>query len=194
MKGLAITRISTGLAAVMLGVTVLLGTAGPAAAQTTTTTTKAPTTTTSSTTTTLLPHPFSPATRACIEQAKSQRKACRHSGGINCGAEFQAAYVMCFAAPAGEKCAMGCQSKESKCLGAAPTTEKTCKKNCMKTYHTDFNNCRTLPDDGSLWAGQDASCLSTASANLSLCQFTCAEADSDCHTAFTNCIANCQNL
>jgi hypothetical protein len=187
-------HVPKGFAAGMVAGAVLLGGTGPAAAQATTTTTKAPTTTTSSTTTTLLPHPFSPATRACIEQAKAQRKVCRQGGGTNCSADFQAAYAMCFAAPSGEKCAMGCQSKESKCLGASPTTERNCKKACMKTYHTDFKNCRTLPDDGALWAGQDASCLSTASANLSLCQFTCAEADADCHTAFTNCIANCQNL
>ena len=184
-------RLSKGLAAGMVAGAVLLGGTGQAATQTTTTTS----TTSSTTTTTLLPHPFSAATRDCVREARSQLKACRHDGGgTACATDYQAAFVKCFAAPAGVKCATSCETKQSKCLASAPTTQKSCDQTCRKTYRTDVADCRTLPDNGALWAGQDASCLTTASANMSLCKFTCAEAELDCRNAFTNCIANCQNL
>ncbi len=79
---------------------------GTAQAQTATTTTSS---TTTSTSTTLLPHPFSPDTRACIKDA---RQAYRHCPGTkdDCLKAFQAAYAKCFAGTVGEKCATKCPS------------------------------------------------------------------------------------
>jgi len=54
--------------------------------------------------------------------------------------------------------------------------------------------CRRIAEGDTLWAGGDASCLTTAAANLDLCRFVCDEARLDCRIAFRFCIANCPNL
>jgi len=91
---------------------------GTARAQTATTTT---TTTTTSTSTTLLPHPFSPATKKCVNEAQHALKHCT-GAKADCLAAYQKAYAQCFAGPAGQKCATKCLTNESKCLAAVPTT------------------------------------------------------------------------
>ncbi len=188
-------RASNGVAAgIVAGVALLAGTAR---AQTVTTTTHAPTTsttTTTTTTTTLLPHPFSPATGACIRKARAEFRQCRSTTtGSSCRPAFETALPNCFKAGAGVSCAKKCTAKEQTCLGSAPTTQQTCRKACKATNKADVRACRQIADGDNLWAGGDASCLSTAQANLDLCHFTCSQAAADCRTALTFCIANCPN-
>ncbi len=178
-------RITGVVAAVVL----LAGAAG--AASTTITTTS----TTSTTSTTLLPHPFSPATQACVHEATDAKRACRATDGATCFEDFQAAYPSCFAANTGVKCAARCVSRQQACLGSAPSTEKTCRKACVTTRKADQKACRRIPGgEDSIWAGGDASCLATAAANFELCKFVCAEATVDCAINFKFCIADCPNL
>ena len=185
------SRLSKGLAAGIVAVAALIGAAGQAAAQSTTTTT--PTTTT--TTTTLLPHPFSAATRRCIHKARADFRACHRTGtAADCTTAFQTAFANCFAAGAGVSCAKKCVTKETTCLTAAPATDKTCGKACVKTRRADVLACRRIADDDNIWAGGDAACLTTAAANFDLCKFVCAEAALDCRIALKFCIANCHNL
>jgi len=182
-----------GANAVAVGIVVgaLLASRGPVAAQTATTTTAATTTTT----TTLLPHPFSPATAACIHRARADFRSCRGGGGgAECAMAFQSAFPGCFGAGAGVSCAKKCVTKEATCLTSAPATRKTCRKACLKTNKADVRACQQIPDGDNLWAGGDAGCLTTAQANLDLCRFVCTEAVLDCHTALKFCIANCANL
>ncbi len=185
------SRLSKGLAAGIVAVAALIGAAGQAAAQSTTTTT--PTTTT--TTTTLLPHPFSAATRRCIHKARADFRACHRTGtAADCTTAFQTAFANCFAAGAGVSCAKKCVTKETTCLTAAPATDKTCGKACVKTRRADVLACRRIADGDNIWAGGDAACLTTAAANFDLCKFVCAEAALDCRIALKFCIANCRNL
>jgi len=162
---------------------------GTAQAQTATTTTSS---TTTSTSTTLLPHPFSPDTRACIKDA---RQAYRHCPGTkdDCLKAFQAAYAKCFAGTAGEKCATKCQTNESKCVAAVPTTRKTCRKTCRTTRKNDTRACKRIPDGDNIWASGDQGCLTTAALTFKVCKFQCSEAKAVCHTNFKFCIADCPN-
>jgi hypothetical protein len=82
---------------------------------------------------------------------------------------------------------------EEQCLKAAPQTVRTCRVACATAYHNDVEACRRIADGDHLWAGGDASCLTTAVANLALCRFTCGETATNCRIASTFCIANCQN-
>jgi hypothetical protein len=175
-------------AGILAGAVVLCGTARAQTATTTTTTT-----TSTTTTTTLLPHPFSPATRACIRAAQ---EAFRHCPGTkeSCTAEFQAAFAKCFAGAAGQKCATKCEQSETKCLAAVPTTKMSCLKTCRKNRKNDTRACRRIPDGDNIWAGSDQGCLITKDTNFSVCKFQCSEATMVCHTNFTFCIADCPNL
>jgi hypothetical protein len=165
---------------------VLLG--GVAHAQTVTTTTS-----TSSTTSTLLPHPFSAATAACVRQARASFQGCNK--GAACPTAYQTAFASCFKAPTGVTCASKCIAKESTCLTSAPALQKTCNKNCGKTRYRDVIACRRIAaDEDNIWAGGDASCLTTAAANYDLCKFVCTEAALDCRNAFKFCVADCPNL
>jgi hypothetical protein len=168
---------------------VLLG--GTGQAQTASTTTTSSTTTTTSTT--LLPHPFSPETRACIKAARQAYKACPNTPDI-CLKDYQTAYAQCFAGAAGVKCATKCQSTESKCLAAVPTTRKTCLKTCRTNRANDTKACRRIPDGDNIWAAGDLGCLTTRDLTFRLCKFQCSEAKQVCHTNFTFCIADCPNL
>jgi hypothetical protein len=180
-------RISKTVTLGILATTVLLRSA--AHAQTTTTVT----TTSTTTTTTLLPHPFSPETRACVRAAKQAYRACPGTKDV-CVSEYQAAYAKCFAGAAGMKCATKCLTAESKCLSAVPTTKKTCRKTCRTNRKNDTKACKQIPNGDDIWASGDQSCLTTRDLTFSLCTFQCSEAKMVCHTNFTFCIADCPNL
>ena len=180
-------RVSVTLVAGIVSGVVLLG----SGAQADTTTSVS---TTSTTTTTLLPHPFSAATRACIHTTRVDARLCRHKGNTTCDSTFQTSYASCFAAGAGVKCATKCESKQTTCLAAAPTTQKKCATGCVSSRRTSRGLCRSLNSDDFVWAGQETSCISDAEASYGLCVFTCAEAKLDCFNAFKLCIANCPNL
>lgn len=184
-------RVPKGLVVGIVAGAVLLGGEQAATAQTSTTIKTTTTTTTSTTTTTLLPHPFSPATRACIREARAQFKACRIQGGTTCPTDFQAAFAQCFGSPS---CATKCETKQSTCLSAAPAARKSCNKACVTARRKDRHACGRLADGDNIWAGGDAACLTTAQANFLLCQFVCSQAKADCHTNFKFCIADCPNL
>ena len=160
-----------------------------AAAATTTTT---PTTTT--TTTTLLPHPFSDATATCVHQARAEQRACRRAGGTDCFTAFETAFANCFAPGAGVSCAKKCVTNEGKCFANLPATKRSCRKACVTANKADVLACRRIANGDNLWASGDASCLSTAQANLDLCRSVCANLAIDCPTALKFCIANCPNL
>src|SRR5262245_44003492 len=85
----------------LMGIVLLRGTVHAQVTTTTnaTTTTRA-TTTPSTTTTTLQPHPFSPATRECIDSAR-QANDCHNKPPSRCSSAFQKAYEQCFAGTAG---------------------------------------------------------------------------------------------
>lgn len=180
-------RLTTMMTGVAAGVVLLCATAR--AADPTTTTTTTPTTTT--TTTTLLPHPYSDATRSCVELANAARKSCT---GATCVTDYETAFSKCFLPPAGVKCAKSCIGKEDTCFVAVPKTRRTCRKACGVTNRKDIRACRRIADGGNLWGGGDASCLTTAAANLDLCRYVCSEAKTDCRTNFKFCIADCPNL
>ena len=173
---------------ILAGAVLLTGTAY---AQTATTTTTTSTTTT--TTTTLLPHRFSPATRACVRAAHRDLRQCTDTKDV-CEAAFQAAFAQCFAGTAGQKCATKCEQAESKCLASAPTTKASCQKTCEKNRKNDTRACRRIPDGDNIWAGGDQGCLTTRDVNHSVCTFQCSEAKLVCHTNFKFCIADCPNL
>ena len=183
-------RVSQAMAIGVMAGVVLLGAVAPAAAQTTTTHT--PTTTT--TTTTLLPHPFSAATAACVHQARAGFRACRRTGGSACFTAFETAFANCFASGTGVSCAMKCVTNDGKCFAKLPATKQSCRKACVTTNKADVLACRRIANGDNIWAGGDASCLSTAQANLDLCRSVCANLAIDCTTALTFCIANCPNL
>jgi len=168
---------------------------GPALAQTTTTT-KSTTTTasTSTTTTTLQPHPFSPATASCVDDAERAFRGCKRSHGATCRKDFETAYSKCFAAGAGVTCAKKCITNETTCFGKVPTTRKNCRKSCATAFGRDFRACKRIANGDNLWAGGDASCLSTAQSNRDLCRFVCSQALRDCRTSLKFCVANCPNL
>jgi hypothetical protein len=168
---------------------VLLGAGVPATAQTTTTT---PATT--STTTTLLPHPFSTATAVCIHQARAEQRACHRTGGTDCFTTFETAFANCFAPGAGVSCAKKCVTNLGKCFAKLPASQASCRKACVTANKADVLACRRIANGDNIWAGGDASCLSTAQANLDLCRAVCAGLGVDCQTALKFCVANCQNL
>jgi len=183
-------RISRVISAGIVAGVVLVGVAGKAAAQATTTTS-----TSSTTSTTLLPHAFSAATSSCIRQAKDAFRSCRRAGnGDSCSTQYQADFANCFATGAGVSCAKKCVSKEQTCIGAVPTTKKTCRKTCATNKRADVRACRRIADGDTIWAGGDAGCLTTAQANLDLCHFNCSEAELSCRIALKFCVANCPNL
>src|SRR5262245_16159506 len=99
--------------------TVLCG--SPVLAQTASSTTS--TSTSTSTSTTLLPHPFSPETRACVRAARQARRDCPLDAAT-CLQQYQAAFAKCFKGSTGEKCATRCLQNESKCIANVPTTKK----------------------------------------------------------------------
>jgi hypothetical protein len=190
------SRIPLRVAVTTVACAVLLGAPRLAGAQSTTSSTRTTSTSTSSSTsTTLLPHPFSPATGACIRQARGDFFACRRGATAlaDCRTAFQTALPGCFAAPAGVTCAKRCTSREGTCLTGAPATRKTCRKNCFSAKRADLKACRLIADGDNLWAGGDASCLTSAQANFDLCRFVCTEAELDCRVALKFCIANCAN-
>jgi len=163
---------------------------GIAHAQTASTTT---TSTSTSSTTTLLPHPFSPATRACIKDARDAFRHCPSTRDV-CTMQFQSAFAKCFAGASGEKCATKCEQNESKCLASVPSTKKTCNKNCRTARKNDTIACKQIPDGDVIWASGDQGCLVTKDLNYSNCKFQCSEAKMVCHTNFTFCIADCPNM
>jgi hypothetical protein len=175
---------------ILAGAVLLTGTGH---AQTHTTTSSSTTTSTSTTTTTLLPHPFSPETRACIRAAQQEFRQCTDTKAA-CTAAFQAAVAKCFAGTAGQKCATKCEQSESKCLAAVPTTKMNCLKTCRKNRKNDTRACRRIPDGDNIWAGADQGCLVTKDTNFGVCKFQCSEAKMVCHTNFKFCIADCPNL
>lgn len=190
-------RMTRGLAVVAIGTALLCG-ARPAAAQTPTTTSTSRTTSTSTSTTTsttLLPHRLSKATAACVHQARADFRACGH-GSTECVAAFKTAFANCFApGSAGVTCVTRCQTRENTCLGARKTTRKTCRGNCVATRRFDVRACHRIANgDDNIWAGGDAACLTTASANFDICNFSCSEQKLFCHNAYRFCIANCANL
>jgi hypothetical protein len=164
--------------------------AGTARAQTATTVTTSSTTT--STSTTLLPHPFSPDTRACIKDARQAYKQCAGTKD-DCTKAFRASYAKCFAGSAGEKCATKCLTNESKCVTAVPTTKKSCRKTCRTTRKNDIRACKRIPDGENIWAAGDQGCLTTARLTFSTCKWQCSGAKDVCHTNFRFCIADCPN-
>src|SRR5262245_2238573 len=172
---------------------------GTVHAQVTTTTAKATTTTTSTTTsttsTTLQPHPFSPATRQCVRNAR-QAHDCHHTPPGLCSSAFQTAYAACFAGSTGMKCATKCLTNESKCFSSIPTTRSKCLKTCRTNRKADTNACRQIPNGNHIWAGGDLSCLMTKDITFSNCKFQCSKPQQkmDCETTFTFCIADCPNL
>lgn len=159
------------------------------AAQATTTTT-----TSTTTTTTLLPHPFSTATASCLRAARATRRTCRRAGGTSCSPTYQTDFAKCFAAGAGAKCATKCIGTEATCFGKLPATKQTCRKACTTAKKADVKACREIAVGDTVWAGGDASCLSTAQSNFDLCRAVCAGLAIDCRTALKFCIANCPNL
>ncbi len=163
---------------------------GTARAQTATTTTS---TTTTSTSTTLQPHPFSPATKQCVDAARQASKQCTGTKDA-CLAAYQAAYAQCFAGSAGQKCATKCLTNEAKCMTAVPTTKTTCKKTCRTNRHNDVKACRLIAVGDHIWAGGDAGCLTTARLTYQTCSFQCSEARDVCRTNFRFCIADCPHL
>ena len=136
------------------------------------------------------------ATRDCVDEARSDLRACYRSGADRAGCRtiFETAYSKCFAAGAGVTCGKRCITRETTCLGAVPATRKTCRKTCRTAVRRDVRACRRIATDGGLWAGGDAGCLTTARANLDLCRFVCTQAVHDCHTSLKFCVANCANL
>jgi len=186
METFAMFRVSKCMTVGVLAIAVLLR--GTAHAQTATTTTS----TSTSTTTTLLPHPFSPETRACIKAAKQAYRQCPGTKD-DCLKQYQTAYAQCFAAGDGVKCATKCQTNLSKCLTNVPTTRKTCMKTCRTNRRNDTKACKTIPDGDTIWASGDQGCLVTKSLTFKLCKFQCSEAKQVCHTNFTFCIADCPN-
>lgn len=181
-------RVSKTLTFAMLASAVLLGDTGHA--QTATTTTSTSTSTTTSTT--LLPHPFSPETRACIKDARQAYRDCPGTQA-DCQKTFNSAFAKCFAGSTGEKCATRCQTNESKCLASVPTTRKNCLKTCRTTRKNDIKACKLIPDGDTIWASGDQGCLTTALLTFGNCKFQCSEAKSVCHTNFKFCIADCPN-
>lgn len=180
--------VAVGMAA---GVVLLAGTAG---AQTTTTIKATTTTTSTTTTTTLQPHPFSPATASCVRQARAALRACRLGGGGSCLTPYQTAFANCFAPNTGVTCATRCNTRENTCFAAAPALKKTCRAACATTRKADVKACKRIADGDNIWASGDGGCLTTAQSNFLLCRIVCAEAEDDCRTAFTFCIADCPNL
>jgi hypothetical protein len=180
-----------GLTAAIVAAAALLAGATPARAQTTTTTAAA---TTSTTTTTVPPHPFTPATASCVDDADRALKACKRSGGTTCRTDYETAYSKCFAAPAGVSCAKRCITRETSCFAAVPKTKKTCRQSCRTARKRDVLACKRIADGDNLWRGGDGSCLTTAAATLDLCKFVCSQASKDCRTALKFCVANCANL
>jgi len=184
-------RLFPGVAIAMAAGAMLLGAAGRAAAQTPATTT----TTTSTTTTTLLPHPFSPATKACVHQANATLRSCRRGGGgIACFTPFETAFGNCFAPGAGVKCATKCATTEASCFTKLPTTRANCRKACGTSLKNDTAACKLIAHGDTIWAGGDGSCITTAQGNFALCRAVCMGLNADCVTAFTFCTANCPNL
>ena len=181
-------RVSKSLAAGILAGAVLV--TGTARAQTATTVTTSSTTT--STSTTLLPHPFSPETRACVKAARQEFKQCAGTKD-ECKKAFESAYAKCFAGTDGQKCATKCFTNEDKCLTNVPTTKKSCRKTCRTTRKHDVRACRQIPDGDNIWAGGDSGCLTTARLSFTSCTFQCSGAKGVCHTNFTFCIADCPN-
>ena len=179
-------RIAAGIVA---GIA-LLGGATQALAQTATTTTAITTTTT----TTLQPHAFSDATADCIADAQRAKRECRRGGGTTCRTDFETAYSKCFKEGAGVTCAKRCITRETTCFGAIPTTTKNCRTACRTARRRARRACKRIPNGDTIWAGGDASCLSTAESNRDLCRFVCSQAERDCRTALKFCIANCANL
>ena len=187
-------RAKTVTVAILTGAVLLRGTVH---GQVTTTTAKATTTTTttSTTTTTLAPHPFSPATRACISSARDADN-CHHTPPSQCSSMFQKAYAACFEGSAGMTCATKCLTSESKCFSSIPATQKKCRTACRTSPNNDVKACRLLPIGDHIWASADQGCLITADQNFSNCKFQCTtpQQKMDCQTNFTFCIANCPNL
>jgi hypothetical protein len=179
------------LAAILTMAALGLGSAASVAAQSTTTTTS-----TSTTTTTLLPHPFSKSTKGCVRKAKADRGKCRREGTppADCSTAYQSAYANCFASPAGVGCARRCVQRQSSCYAALPATKKACRKNCRLALANDQAACALIADGRHIWAGGDASCLTTAQSTYDQCLFVCSIASVDCTNAFRFCIANCANL
>jgi len=183
--------IPTPLPAAIAAGVLLLASAGSAIAQSATTTTIA-TTTTTTTSTTLLPHPFSAATRSCVRAAKRALRACGH--GATCRTDYETTYSKCFASGSGVTCAKRCVGRETTCITSLPTTKKTCRKACVTSRKADVLACRRIANGDTLWAGGDASCLTTAQGTFDLCRAVCADSIVDCRNAIKFCVANCANL
>ena len=182
-------RVTKTLAAGILAGAVLV--TGTARAQTATTVTT--TSTTTSTSTTLLPHPFSPETRACVKDARQAFKQCAKTQAADCRKTFESAYAKCFAGTDGQKCATKCLTNEDKCVANVPTTKKSCRKTCRTNRKNDVKACKLIPIGDNIWAGGDAGCLTTARLTFTSCTFQCSGAKAVCHTNFTFCIADCPN-
>jgi len=174
----------TGFVIGLVAAIALLASVGQGFAQTATTTT----------TTTLPPHPFSPASASCVRAAYHAKRLCRRSGDTTCRTDFETAYSKCFATGAGVTCAKRCVTRETSCVDAIPKTKTTCRQACHKALVRDVRACRRIADGDTIWAGADASCLTTAQANRDLCAFVCSQARRDCGTSLRFCIANCANL
>ena len=165
---------------------------GTVHAQVTTTTTTS--TTTSTTSTTLQPHPFSPATRECVRNAR-QEHDCQGAPSL-CSSAFQTAYAACFEGSTGMKCATKCLTNESKCFSSVPTTRSKCLKTCRTNRKADTKACRQIPNGDNIWAGGDQGCLITKDITFGNCKFQCSKPQQKmvCETNFTFCIADCPNL
>src|SRR5262245_60614809 len=178
----------------LTGIVLLRGTVQ--AQVTTSTTIRAGTTTTTTTTTstTLQPHPFSPATKECIDNAR-QADQC-HGAPSLCSPAFQTAYAACFAGSTGMRCATRCLTNESKCFSSVPSARSKCLKTCRTNRKADRKACRLLPIGDTIWASADQGCLITADTTFGNCKFQCSKVQQKkvCRTNFTFCIADCPNL
>jgi len=131
---------------------------------------------------------FSPATTACIKQAKRTEKQCRLSGSSpTCKGDYMTALTHCFAAGQGVACATACETAEATCkAGGGLAAEKTCYKACRTALHSALRAC----------APADTTCIATAHSNSRACKKACksAPALTQCSTGFSACLAKCPNL
>jgi hypothetical protein len=154
----------------------------------TTTTTLKPvktTTTTVPTTTTTLPPlpPFSDKTSACVAQAAAAQAACTGSATV-CQAQYDVAFLACFAPGAGVTCAATCENVDTLCQ--TPLTAKSsCASTCQNTWVNAGTRCQG-----------DAGCAAATLAAYTDCKNGCTHPPTllSCRTAFVACVASCPNL
>jgi len=130
---------------------------------------------------------LSPATSACIKQAKATEKTCKVSASTaECKVEYDTALANCFAAGNGVTCATACVTAKTTCDTPALAAEKMCLKTCKHTEKAALAACQLT----------DPNCPTNVASTFLTCKKACTQAPASiaCKTAFANCLAQCPNL